>query len=152
MDRLAIRLSALVPTFRSSCDASARTFHELRKVMGTSKSTIRVPLLRLKFLEGICRLRCRNFKWAVLVISVTALVVVPIFMSTGADAGTRHAHVKKHARHWRDAGPGFGAPYRPFAAPYAGSGEVCPGIGRSFECKIWPPPIEDDPDRKTSKY
>src|SRR5579872_578621 len=34
----------LVPTFRSSCYISARTFHELRKVMGTSKAMILVPL------------------------------------------------------------------------------------------------------------
>jgi hypothetical protein len=25
---------------------------------------------------------------------------------------------------------------------------VCPGIARSFECSIWPPPFDDDPDRK----
>ena len=32
--------------------------------MGTSKIIIQVPLFHLKFLDGICRLRCRNFKWA----------------------------------------------------------------------------------------
>ena len=32
--------------------------------MGTSKPEILVPLFHLKFLDGICRLRCRNFKWA----------------------------------------------------------------------------------------
>src|SRR5882724_1455894 len=31
------RVNKLVPTFRSSCCASAPTFHELRKGMGTSK-------------------------------------------------------------------------------------------------------------------
>src|SRR5690349_19817641 len=34
-----------MPTFRRSCCASARIFHELRKVMGTRKSMILVPLL-----------------------------------------------------------------------------------------------------------
>jgi hypothetical protein len=29
-----------VPTFQSSCPVSAPTFHELRKVMGTSKSIV----------------------------------------------------------------------------------------------------------------
>ena len=53
----------LVPTFRSSCDASAPTFHELRKV-GTTNFIIPVPLCYLKFLNGVCRLWCRNFKWA----------------------------------------------------------------------------------------
>jgi len=33
-------LGGPVPTFRSSCYASARTSHELRKVMGTGKSMI----------------------------------------------------------------------------------------------------------------
>jgi hypothetical protein len=52
----------LVPTFRSSCSIAAPTFHELRKVMGTSKPMILVPLFYLKFLDRICRLWCRNFK------------------------------------------------------------------------------------------
>src|SRR5579872_266321 len=58
---------ARVPTFRSSCYAAAPTFHELRKVMGTGKFMILVPLFHLKFLDGIRRLRCRNFKWAAIV-------------------------------------------------------------------------------------
>jgi pilus assembly protein CpaD len=41
--------------------------------MGTSKSKIRVPLFHLKFPDGICRLRFRNFKWAALVGLATAL-------------------------------------------------------------------------------
>jgi hypothetical protein len=43
--------AALVPTFRSSCYVAALTFHELRKVIGTSKPMILVPLLYLKFLD-----------------------------------------------------------------------------------------------------
>ena len=35
---------------------------------------------------------------------------------------------------------------------YAGqawpSGPVCPGLGRSFDCKLWPPPFDQDPDRR----
>jgi tripartite ATP-independent transporter DctP family solute receptor len=54
------------PAFRSSCYASAPIFHELRKVTGTEKFTIPVTLYRLKFLERICRLWRRNFKWAAL--------------------------------------------------------------------------------------
>jgi len=47
--------------------------------MGTSKSRFLVPLFHLKFLDGICRLRCRNFKWA-------ALVVLTTFAATRAEA------------------------------------------------------------------
>jgi hypothetical protein len=85
-----------------------------------------------------------------LTICATALVAAPFFATVGAEAGTRHAHVKKHPRHWRPTAPVFAEP-RPYMAP-SQSGWVCPGVGRSFECKIWPPPFEDDPDRKTSKY
>jgi len=35
--------------------------------MGTGKFMILVPLFHLKFLDGIRRLRCRNFKWAAIV-------------------------------------------------------------------------------------
>ena len=56
----------LVPTFRSSYTVSAPSFHQLLKVMGTSKSMILVPLCYLKFLDRIRRLRCRNFKLTVL--------------------------------------------------------------------------------------
>jgi tetratricopeptide (TPR) repeat protein len=34
--------------------------------MGTGKSIVAVPLLHLRLLDGICRSRCRNFKWAAL--------------------------------------------------------------------------------------
>jgi len=34
--------------------------------MDTSKFTILVPFFHLKFLNGICRLWRRNFKWAAL--------------------------------------------------------------------------------------
>src|SRR3954452_18567976 len=55
----------LVPTFRSSYTVSAITFYELRKVMGTSKFMILVPLFDLKSLGSFRRLRCRDFKSAV---------------------------------------------------------------------------------------
>ena len=57
-------MRALTPTFRRSCYTAAGTFHELRKVKGASKSMISVPLFHLKFLDGIRRLWCGNFKWA----------------------------------------------------------------------------------------
>jgi len=86
-----------------------------------------------------------------LTLCATAVVAVPIFTSGEVQAGSRHPHAKKHSRHWHHASQlWFGG--QPYAAPYVQSGPVCPGIGRSFECKIWPPPFEDDPDRKVSKY
>jgi hypothetical protein len=43
--------------------------------MGTSKPINLVPLFHLKFLNGICRLCCRNFKWAALGINGVATVM-----------------------------------------------------------------------------
>src|ERR1700722_1322017 len=44
------RMRHLVPTFRSSYTLTAPTFHELRKVTGTSNFIFLVPLSYLKFL------------------------------------------------------------------------------------------------------
>ena len=64
--------SSPVPTFRSSCSTPAR------KVMGTGKITIPVPLFHLKFLNGICRLRRRNFKWAALALAAAIAAPWPL--------------------------------------------------------------------------
>jgi hypothetical protein len=51
--KFVFHLSAHFPKFVFHLSAH---FHELRKVMGTGKLTIPVPLLHLKFLDKICRL------------------------------------------------------------------------------------------------
>jgi hypothetical protein len=43
--------------------------------MGTSKPIDLAPLFHLKFLDGVCRLWCRNFKWAALGIIDVAKVM-----------------------------------------------------------------------------
>ncbi len=70
------RTLRLVPIFGSSCFASARTVHEIRKFMGASKNTISVPPFHLKFLNGVCRLPRRNFKWAALTGAMAGLAIV----------------------------------------------------------------------------
>jgi hypothetical protein len=82
----------------------------------------------------------------------TTLAVVPVV--TPAEAATNSKH-KKHQRtaqrrpaairdSWA-AGQAW-----PVARPSSPAGGVCPGLARSFDCKIWPPPFEDDPDRRVS--
>ena len=86
-----------------------------------------------------------------LAIYTTALVVVP--MATPAKAKMSSSrHIKKHKA---QKSPGFSNPWSagqawPVTGPSSQAGEVCPGIARSFECKTWPPPFDDDPDRKRS--
>ena len=81
------------------------------------------------------------------VISVTALAgtttISPAF--SGTSPKTSHSkHLRRHqVVHRHHGSPWFAAP------PQNSPGDVCPNIGRSFDCKIWPPPMDQDPDRKT---
>ncbi len=82
----------------------------------------------------------------------TALLI-PAITATDGEAATRHAR-KHHQRaqlgrsdSWKRASA---AAVRPIAPAWNGSGDVCPGLARSFDCKIWPPPVYDDPDRKAA--
>src|ERR1700730_14593845 len=117
MSGKASRRTSLVPTFRSSCTTSARTFNELRKVMGTSKPKILVPLVHLKFLDGICRLRCRNFKWAALgfgrvPFAISALLLGPAL--SGCILGTEHPDLNLDVpATYRECGRTLAAAYVP---------------------------------------
>jgi hypothetical protein len=88
-----------------------------------------------------------------LAICATALVAFPAV--TSAEAATINGkHIKKHKIQKRY---GFNDPWSagqawPAAKPSSRAGGVCPGIARGFECATWPPPMEDDPDRKVSRF
>ena len=88
-----------------------------------------------------------------LAICATALAVVP--MVTPAKAATSSSkHATKHKKKIQRS-PGFSDPWSagqawPVTRPSSRAGAVCPGLARSFECGRWPPPMEDDPDRKAS--
>ncbi len=88
-----------------------------------------------------------------LAIYATPLVVVP--MVTPAKAATSSSkHIKKHKKKIQKS-HGFGEPWSagqawPVTRPPSRAGGVCPGIARSFECGTWPPPFDEDPDRKAS--
>jgi hypothetical protein len=88
---------------------------------------------------------------SVLTVCATALVVVPA--ATPVEAAQKHTHIKKHRWHRQHLGAAWSVgPARPAFGYYAPSEPICPAIGKSFDCKIWPPPYADDPDRKTSRY
>ena len=93
-------------------------------------------------------------RFSALAICTTALVAVVAFAPVQAKKASRHMHVAKHGwhmiHHYSRAWPGGEA--RPVVGYYNQPGPICPAIGHSFDCKIWPPPYEDDPDRKVSKH
>lgn len=88
-----------------------------------------------------------------LAIYATPLMVVP--MVTPAEAvASGGKHIKKHKRNIHSS-PGFGDPWsagqaRPVIIPSSQSGGACPGNARGIDCRTWPPPMYDDPDRKVS--
>src|SRR6476646_847638 len=69
-----MRKTLLVPTFRSSCSIAAPTFHELRKVRGTSKLIDSSTAYRSEVPERTRRLWCRDFRSAVLAVLLAAFV------------------------------------------------------------------------------
>src|ERR1700747_1706790 len=92
----------------------------------------------------------RKSKIAILLLMLatyaTALVVVPPV--TPAKATTSNGkHLKKHKKQNR---AGFSHPSQAWPGNRPSSQPVCPGNARAIDCRVWPPPIEDDPDRKVS--
>jgi hypothetical protein len=81
---------------------------------------------------------------SVLTVCAASLLAVPSV--TPAKASQKHLH----QRHWRHhAGVGWQVQQPAVGTYRLADGPVCPTIGKSFDCKIWPPPYADDPDRKT---
>ncbi len=88
-----------------------------------------------------------------LAVCATALVVVPTVTPAKAETSSGK-HIKKHKRKIQRS-PGFGDPWSagqawPVARPRSQAGGACRGIARSVDCGTWPPPFDEDPDRKLS--
>ena len=88
-----------------------------------------------------------------LTVYATTLALVPTV--TRAKAATSSGkHIKKHGRNIQRSA-GFGDPWPagqapPAARPSGQSGGACPGTARSIDCRTWPPPMDEDPDRKAT--
>ena len=97
-------------------------------------------------------MRCYAIRLSTLAISAT--VAVPLIMAADVEASGRHPRKHQRMSHHQRTG-GFneswaGREFRPTAPSWSARGEVCPGNARGIDCRIWPPPIDDDPDRKAS--
>ena len=91
------------------------------------------------------------------VVRLLTLVIVTTMLAGAArlapaEAGThKSGHIKKHKTKPLALNRRFPAADQTWRArPLNQPGEVCPGNARSFDCKIWPPPMDQDPDRKNS--
>jgi hypothetical protein len=76
-----------------------------------------------------------------------AAAAIAVVAVTGAEASNRH--IRKHHQRthlgWNES-LASGEVRR--VAPSYTPGDVCPGIARAIDCRIWPPPFADDSDRK----
>lgn len=81
-----------------------------------------------------------------LVLAFCATALVSVVTVPAADASGHH---RKHHHHRVYMGVN-GVRSPGLIAPVRSHGNVCPGIARSFDCAVWPPPMDEDPDRKIS--
>jgi hypothetical protein len=91
-----------------------------------------------------------KFAIGLLTLAMYAASLPVIAMITPAKAASSSS---KHIMHKKHRGPGFSDPgfvgqARPVPRP--SSEAVCPGNARGIDCRVWPPPIKDDPDRLIS--
>jgi hypothetical protein len=89
----------------------------------------------------------------VLTLTVCTTALIALVATTEGEASSRHVRKHQSVSHQR-VSPTFRRAWaageiRPVAPAY-NRGTVCPGMGRSFDCGVWPPPIDQDPDRKVS--
>ena len=82
----------------------------------------------------------RKFAIGLLTLAMYAASLPVIAMITPAKAETK--------KHWRPREPWHVGQAQAFVPPYSQAGPICPGNARGIDCRVWPPPIEDDPDRK----
>jgi hypothetical protein len=92
---------------------------------------------------------------AIRFLTLALYATTTVIAATDANAISRHLR-KHHAQMDRGSQMSGGlqnawaSQVRSVAPPQSRGGDACPGSGRSFDCRIWPPPIDDDPDRKAT--
>jgi hypothetical protein len=79
-------------------------------------------------------------------IGATALVLVPFIAPAKAATNARAEEKTRENIHFSDHR--LSGQARPITKPSSQADVVCTGATRSFDCKQWPPSIDEDPDRK----
>ena len=93
----------------------------------------------------------RKFAIGLFTLAMYAASLPIIAMIAPAKAATSSSgNIQKHKKYWR---PRVGEPWyvgqaQAFVPPYSQAGPICPGNARGIDCRVFPPPIQDDPDRK----
>jgi hypothetical protein len=96
-----------------------------------------------------------KFAMGLLTLGMYAASLPVVAMMTPAKAATSSSgHIQKHKKHWRPrvSEPWYVGQAQPYVAPYSPAGPICPGLSRGIDCRIFPPPIDVDPDRRVPKF
>jgi hypothetical protein len=89
-----------------------------------------------------------KFAIGLLTLAMYAASLPVIAVITPAKAATSSSgHIQKYKKHWRPrvSEPWYVGQAQASFPPYS---PICPGNARGIDCKVWPPPIDEDPDRK----
>jgi hypothetical protein len=94
----------------------------------------------------------RRSAMRLLILTIGATAVVPVVTAIDIEASNRHVR-KLHQRTslgWNNSLRRSRATQeiRPASPSSSQGGDVCPGNARAIDCRIWPPPVVDDPDRR----
>ena len=88
---------------------------------------------------------------AIRLLMLGTCVMAVAFAATEGEASSQHVRKHHHPMNLvRDSMRNSRAAWdvRPMAPPRAGT--ACPGNARAIDCTVWPPPFDEDPDRKVS--
>jgi hypothetical protein len=77
-----------------------------------------------------------------------AMVVAPVVTATESEASSPHVRHHHKQANLRLNNAWASEEFPPVAQARNWGSDACPGSARSFDCKIWPPLIDDDPDRR----
>ena len=90
-----------------------------------------------------------------LTLTVSAIALVAVVTTGAAEGSSRHIRKRHQPMNYQQrTGVRFNDAWapgevRPAAAP-GRTGSACPGNARAIDCTVWPPPFDDDPDRKAT--
>ncbi len=95
-------------------------------------------------------MRATTRRFLIMALSAMAAVAIPAITAGSVEASSHHVR-KHHQRTTLDWNSQVRRSWvQPVAPGWSGTGDICPGNARAIDCKIWPPPIDVDPDRKAS--
>ncbi|HET7887135.1 MAG TPA: hypothetical protein VFL62_12980 [Bradyrhizobium sp.] len=93
----------------------------------------------------------RYSKSRLLTLTVCAMAIAPFVTMSAAQTSGRHIRKHHHGINLvRSPVRDSWAAAPSVAPPPARAGQACPGNARAVDCTVWPPPIDEDPDRKAT--